>query len=158
MKFSTRKGNAWPPAAASSGFSLMAVVAASSILLSACASNQVDGRGVMNAQMVPANALQCEDVTWRYAERTPPRFPPDLLPLFAHRDQGRVLSLDFSFDVEQNGSTSNIRFVAPDVQMPPARLQRTILLSAETISQWRFEHEGPEVFVTGCSTRIDFSV
>ena len=111
----------------------------------------------MNPQDISSNALQCQDANWRNVERVQPAFPMDLVRFFYFRqDHSRSTPLFFSFDVEPDGSTSNIRFVAPAEYTRHATLRKAILSSAEAISQWRFEHDGAAVPVTGCSAAIRF--
>lgn len=125
--------------------------------LGGCAANRVDFGGVMNPQNITASALQCQDVNWRKVERVSPEFPMDLVRFFYFRqDQSRLTPLSFTFDVEPDGSTSNIRFTEPAEYTRHATLRKAILSVAEAISQWRFEHEGAAIQVTGCSTTMAF--
>ena len=138
-------------------FRVVATVSISAVLLSGCASNRVDFGGVMNPQTIPVHILPCQDVNWRNVERVSPEFPMDLVRFFYFRqDQTRLTPLRFSFDVAPDGSTRNIRFEAPAEYTRHATLRKAILSSAEAISQWRFEHEGPATHVTGCSTTMEF--
>lgn len=154
---SIRDGSAGWRKIEATGFRIVAVIGMSATLLVGCASNRVDFGGVMNPQTVPVNARACQDVSWRHVERVPPVYPMDLVRFFYFRqDQGRVTPLRFSFDVDPDGSTTNIRFVEPAEYTRHATLRKAILSSAEAISQWRFEHDGAATHVTGCSTTMEF--
>lgn len=154
---SIQDGDSWRWKREATGFRVGATVLISTVLLSGCASNRVDFGGVMNPQTIPINALACQDAHWRNIERVSPVYPMDLVRFFYFRqDQSRLTPLRFSFDVEPDGSTANIRFVEPAEYTRHATLRKAILSSAEAISQWRFEHEGAAIHVTGCATTMEF--
>lgn len=158
MWLSIRDGRAWWRKIESTGFRFVAAVLMSAVLLCGCASTRVDFGGVMSPQAVPASAVQCEDVAWRNVERVPPVFPMDLVRFFYFRqDQSRLTPLLFSFDVDEVGSTANIRFLEPASYTRHATLRKAILSSAEAISQWHFEHDGEATHVTGCTAQMDFT-
>lgn len=144
-----------------SGRKLTVAVAMTALLVGGCASTDRLGNdalgfdGAISAQSAPVNAQHCGDVEWRTAERVPPKFPT---ALGRHLDpsQDWSMSLAFSFDVEPDGSTGNIRFLAPQEYTRHAATRSAIRRSAEAIAQWRFEHDGPSGFVTDCFTTISF--
>ena len=112
----------------------------------------------MNPQTMPANAVSCEGYEWRDAERVNPVYPRDLVRLFYFRqDEAKLISLKFNFDVDETGSTANIRFVAPEAYMRHATVRQAILASAEAIEQWRYHAIGEPEYVTGCETRMNFT-
>ncbi len=133
------------------GFSLVA------FLLSACASNRVDFGGVMSPVDAPVDAIRCTGSGWRNAARVEPVYPPELATfLYMRQDRTNLRSLRFNFDIDETGSTANIRFREPAEYTRHATMRKAILASADAIAQWRYETDGEAVYATGCSVQMDF--
>lgn len=129
----------------------------SALLLSACASNRVDFGGVMSPVDVPVDSVRCARSDWRNVERVEPVYPPELSTfLYMRQDRTSLQSLQFNFDVDETGSTANIRFREPVEYTRHATMRKAILASAEAIAQWRYETDGEAVHAAGCRVQMDF--
>lgn len=126
--------------------------------VSACVgSARPDLGGAMKAAEMPANAVTCPESGWRLAERVPPVYPPDLAMFnFMRQSAADTRALQYRFDIDETGSTANIRFVEPRDFLDHAATRQAIRAGADAIARWRYEAEGEEPFATGCRTQFNF--
>lgn len=129
----------------------------SAIVLSGCASTRADFGGVMNPLSVPEDTVKCEVSHWRPVDRVAPVYPEDLaMYLFDAQVRSTSFSFDFTFDIDETGSTANIRYVGRAGYMRNSSVRTAIRASAEAIAQWRYEADGEVVHATGCTVEMDF--
>ncbi|MCC5994997.1 MAG: hypothetical protein JJU18_01335 [Oceanicaulis sp.] len=112
----------------------------------------------MNPTTIPATAVSCAGSGWRNAVRVRPVYPVDLMIfLYVRQDRSDLRSLEFSFDIDETGSTANIRFLEPSSYTRHGTMRQAVLAAAEAIEKWRYEMDGEAVYATACRTQIDFS-
>ncbi|MGP1274282.1 MAG: hypothetical protein ACQRW7_02555 [Caulobacterales bacterium] len=75
---------------------------------------------------------------------------------YAAQSEYSLQALQFAFDIDETGSTRNIRLVEPLAYTRHATMREAILVSAEAIAQWRYDAEGEARYATGCATQMNF--
>ena len=128
--------------------------------LCACASDRVDFGGVMSPASSPSDAVACDQAAWSVAERVQPEYPRQLMTfLYLNQSRRDVRELTFSYDINPDGETRNIRFVSPEAFLDHRATQSAILAAAEALAQFRYDWAGAgaPAYTQGCALHFAFN-
>ncbi|MCR9128984.1 MAG: hypothetical protein NXI12_05640 [Alphaproteobacteria bacterium] len=140
---------------------LLVLVSACALSLAACtgsAGNWVEWGGVMNPAEPPVQTSPCYQAGWTPLDRRSPRYPSELFAFLrlaqVDQDERRFI---LSYDISEQGTTANIRYVEPERYLEHAATRSAIRAAADAVADWRFTPGATSTYATGCITQFNFA-